>query len=483
MFKLTPVTAPRFTLLALGAVICLGGSTYCTSHLAKIWHERQHETLIQEKGLTAQAKVLSVGKAPPDERRRFGHSPPYSHALSLGYRIAGTAHSCSQPVYADTGYRVRVGSMVTISYLPGHTGNCRIVADESATLDDLDAEILTSGLVLILALLGLAAAFTSYFSKRKPPLARFTCVSASCPECGQAMDRGVLDNAFAVLFWREAGEPPGDRIMRISSLCLERPPQAMEAFRCRNCHIISTRYTLAAPCKKSALEREKHGRYGLVMFLLALPALFTWSNLDGYSRCLHLARDGQHAQGIIVDKGILVNGALNHPDTTVPWENHQILVAYSSSRDGARHTCRIGLNWQVYQNANIGAAVAIRYLPHGTDNCETENGLARSIRFNQGMALANLLLFVPGFAYYIMGRRRFRAPLPLSTKISNGPPACPECGAAMRAGYLAAASEPDWKETDEETGRNSLNWRFPRMHRSAFQAFRCDACRVATFKY
>jgi hypothetical protein len=180
-------------------IALLTASLYCAFHLTEVWRERQGEVQLHAKGQTVWATVMAMGKAPPEDRFHFGYSHTHSHTLDLRYDIAGTSRSCTRAVHADTGYRTQVGSKVEIQYLREDPADCRVRAEKSVTLDDLDNEVFVSGLMLILTMLGLTAAFVPYFSKRKQPQGRFTHTSITCPECAQTMERGVLVNATAII--------------------------------------------------------------------------------------------------------------------------------------------------------------------------------------------------------------------------------------------------------------------------------------------
>jgi Domain of unknown function (DUF6487) len=232
----------------------------------------------------------------------------------------------------------------------------------------------------------------------------------------------------------------------------------------------------------------------LVLLLLAAVPSWIFYKYTGDLLFYETLRDkGVETTAAVKTKGIIKDGQLVRMRNTSPYDDHRVIVSMYLSQ-GINSVCSFRVSKDTYDAISKRDTVNIIYLPDDPSKCT----LPYSLELNRYLLISLmavalfLLLLAAGFIYYIY--KSFKnpppdKPVPLTTDlgIPGGAPDCPRCGAPMTEGYMPTVGGVSWRDRDEPVGiptmltglRGTAFWvRRPKLH-----AYRCEPCRIITFKY
>lgn len=231
----------------------------------------------------------------------------------------------------------------------------------------------------------------------------------------------------------------------------------------------------------------------IVVILIAVPA---WI-LFGYAERLFfyesLYRSGVTTRAVLLDKGLLKDGRTFKTSVSKSSDNHRFLVGFVTE-NGMEATCSFSVSKNTWDVIGRRDELSVTYLPDDPSQCTLPHSMEinRLLSFSLiGVALF-LLIVAAGFFVYIY--RSFKRPPPdkpvqLTTHLdlSGQGSECPRCGEPMTEGYMPTVGGVSWRDRGDPVGIPSMLTGLPGtaylIKRPKLHAYRCEDCRIITFKY
>lgn len=231
----------------------------------------------------------------------------------------------------------------------------------------------------------------------------------------------------------------------------------------------------------------------VVLILIAVPAWIFYSYAGKLVFYESLYRSGITTRAVLFEKGIWKNGRIFKTSITSPTDDHRFLVGFVT-KDGTEATCRFGVSKNTWDVIGRRDELSVIYLPEDPSRCTLPHSLElnRLLSFSlMGVAFFLLLLAI-GFCVYIY--KSFKKPppdKPVALTTHLGLPGegleCPRCGAQMREGYMPTIGGVSWRNRGDAVGIPSMLTGLPGtaslIKRPKLHAYRCEECRIVTFKY
>jgi hypothetical protein len=232
----------------------------------------------------------------------------------------------------------------------------------------------------------------------------------------------------------------------------------------------------------------------LVLILLISVAgwiLFTYTgDLFFY---LRLRDEGAETTARVAMKAIYKDGRHVRTNITSPSDDHRIMVSLKLP-GGMTSVCTLRVSKYTYDIVSKRDILNVAYLPRDPSECTLPDGIELNLYLLGSLIAAAAVLFflAAGFAVYIY--RSFRKPspgkpVPLTTDLGMPPGgiACPKCGTPMTEGYMPTIGGVSWRDRDDPIGIPTMFTGLPGttfwVKRPALHGYRCESCRIITFKY
>jgi hypothetical protein len=232
-----------------------------------------------------------------------------------------------------------------------------------------------------------------------------------------------------------------------------------------------------------------------VLVLALLVSVAAWI-LYGYTGDLYfykrLRDQGVETTALVKMKAIMKDGALVRASVTSPSDDHRVMVSVRMP-GGISTVCTLRVSKYTYDVISRRDILDVAYLPDDPSQCTLPDGIDLNLYLLGSLLTAALflLLLAAGFSYYIY--RSFRKPAPgketpLTTALGiSGGIDCPACGAPMTEGYMPTVGGVSWRDRGDPIGIPTMFSGLPGttyfIKRPALHAYRCEPCRIITFKY
>ena len=233
-----------------------------------------------------------------------------------------------------------------------------------------------------------------------------------------------------------------------------------------------------------------------VFVLALLVAVASWILITNTGDLLYyrkLRDEGIETSAIVAMKAISKDGRLIRTNITSPSDDHRLMVSLRLP-EGLTTVCTLRVSKPTYDVVSKRDELRVTYLPGNPSMCTLPDGIELNLYLITSLlAVAVLLLLLAaGFVFYIY--KSFRKPppgkpVPLTTDLGIPPGglACPKCGAPMTEGYMPTVGGVSWRDRDDPIGipsmftglKGTTFW----IKRPALHAYRCERCRIITFKY
>lgn len=206
-----------------------------------------------------------------------------------------------------------------------------------------------------------------------------------------------------------------------------------------------------------------------------------------------LYNNGVRTRAVLIQKGVFKDGRLLQSKITDQSDDHRFLVGFRT-KEGDEAICRLSVSKRTYDVIGKRDQLGIAYLPSDPSKCTLPHslGYTRILVMSMTGVGVFLLLIAAGFCFYIYSSFRKPGqgnPVTLTTNlgIDDGAVLCPRCREEMTEGYIPTAGGITWRNRDDPVGIPTILTGLPGtkffLKRPRLHAYRCESCRIVTFKY